>query len=237
MEYTVTKQGGFEVRHYPLLDSTNEEAKRILQSGAQNNLVLIAAQQQSGRGRGGKEWVSDEGNLFMSIISTHSAISQPQHLPFIAALAVAQSLNTAPNLHIKWPNDVMIEGRKCCGILVERHKNGLVTGIGVNITSHPAYLDSGRKAGNLSEFGIDTSQLLSNILTNFQTLLKQYTASGFEPIRQQVVSCLYQIDSHAELDIGGKRVSGIIRGIAPSGNLVIETTNGMSEYAAGEVFA
>jgi BirA family biotin operon repressor/biotin-[acetyl-CoA-carboxylase] ligase len=235
VEYTVTKYQGFEIWNYPVIDSTNEQAKRV----AADNFVIVAASQTAGKGRGGKSWISDDGNLFFSIILDASRLKNPEIISFVAALSVANAIEkNGASCLIKWPNDVLVENKKCCGILLEKHKNNLIVGIGININSAPEYLDSGRSACCLSEYlkDVDNDKILKQILAEFSNIFEEYKRSDFVPIREKILSKLYKLNEFIELDQLGKKHKGRIIDISPSGNLVLETDKGRQEYSVGEIF-
>ena len=147
-------------RHIALasVDSTNAECMRRAVRGEAGDLWITAASQNAGRGRRGREWVSPEGNLHASLLLIDAADPRESAtLPFVASLAVAQSLENLSEGRIKpslkWPNDVLIGGRKVCGILLEASSlpggaHAVVIGIGVNCRSCPdETLYSGNIAG------------------------------------------------------------------------------------------
>ena len=114
----------FRVLPFDSLDSTNEEARRQLRAGAPAGTVVWARRQQAGRGRRGRAWVSDEGNLFCSlIVRPDCPPGQAAQVSLVTALAVAEAaeavLAGAAPVRVKWPNDVLAGGRKLAGILLE----------------------------------------------------------------------------------------------------------------------
>ncbi|HCR85143.1 MAG TPA: biotin--[acetyl-CoA-carboxylase] ligase, partial [Alphaproteobacteria bacterium] len=115
----------FSIIHYDILDSTNSEAKRLIDDKIAAGSVIITDIQLNGRGRNGKEWVSDEGNLFCSIII--SPKKSPELYSFVAVAALAESLkNLGLKPQIKWPNDIKINDKKISGVLLEKYKDMLV---------------------------------------------------------------------------------------------------------------
>ncbi|HMK67267.1 MAG TPA: biotin--[acetyl-CoA-carboxylase] ligase, partial [Stellaceae bacterium] len=130
------------------LESTNDEAKRLADAGAPAWTVITAEIQRAGRGRRGRTWESPAGNLYMSAILRPAAnLAAAAQLGFAAALAVGEALlPVLPSeriLQYKWPNDVLVDGSKIAGILLEAAGNGaegaawVIVGIGVNLASHP----------------------------------------------------------------------------------------------------
>lgn len=125
-------------------DSTNADLVRRLDAAEHvpEGHWLRAIRQSAGRGRRGREWIAPEGNLTCSTIVNLRASDPPVHsLAFVAALAVhdvvVAELGSAAQAVLKWPNDVLIEGAKICGVLLERVRDHVVAGIGINVESAP----------------------------------------------------------------------------------------------------
>ena len=131
---------GIGLRHHDMLDSTNEEAKRLARAGERGPLWVVAAHQTAGRGRHGREWVSASGNLFATLLLEAAPRNSPQ-IGFIAGIAAADVIaRYVPDgsVKLKWPNDVLIGGRKVAGILVDRVSDRVVAaGIGINLSHCP----------------------------------------------------------------------------------------------------
>ena len=133
------------VRNHASLDSTNSEALRLARAGERGPLWIVARDQTAGRGRRGREWVSAAGNLAASLLFTSSvAPAVAATLGFVASLAVCETcraLAPGPIFALKWPNDVLANGGKVAGLLLESEAQGgalaIVVGIGVNLASAP----------------------------------------------------------------------------------------------------
>jgi BirA family biotin operon repressor/biotin-[acetyl-CoA-carboxylase] ligase len=129
------------------IDSTNAEALRLAAGGERSPLWVTARSQTAGRGRRGRAWVSEPGNLYASLLLTDPA--PPEHRPelsLVAALAVHDAVagripGLAVRVALKWPNDLLIDRNKFAGILVEGEAAAVAVGIGVNCTHHPAHTD------------------------------------------------------------------------------------------------
>jgi BirA family biotin operon repressor/biotin-[acetyl-CoA-carboxylase] ligase len=141
---------GVRLTAHEVLISTNAEALALAGRGERGPLWITADHQTGGRGRRGRAWVSERGNLFASLLLTDAA--PPEHWPelaFVAALAIHDAVaDVAPGLRqqlfIKWPNDLLLVGKKFSGILIESEageRGAVVVGIGVNCVSHPAETD------------------------------------------------------------------------------------------------
>ena len=142
---------------HEVLGSTNVEALKLAREGERGPLWIVAKRQTAGRGRRGRVWISEPGNLFASLLLTTEA--PPDHRPqlsLVAALAVHDALVEIadvlkPRLAIKWPNDLLLDGGKFAGILVEAEggeEGAVAIGIGVNCVSHP--LDADYPANDLA---------------------------------------------------------------------------------------
>jgi BirA family biotin operon repressor/biotin-[acetyl-CoA-carboxylase] ligase len=132
---------GRRIIHYKTLDSTSTEARRLIRQGAGEGLVVIADRQTAGRGKPGSRWHSPPGNLYFSAVV--KPFKNPRELAPItllgalAARAVIERKTRLPVV-IKWPNDLLVRGRKVGGILTERLPSGhLIIGIGLNVNSIP----------------------------------------------------------------------------------------------------
>src|SRR5215470_3181240 len=142
---------GVRLVTHDVLGSTNAEALRLARSGERGPLWVVARRQTAGRGRRGRTWISEPGNLYASLLL--GAPGPAEHWPelsFVAALAIYDAVvevaaALAPGLAIKWPNDLLLAGKKFAGILIEAENTGgegaVAVGIGVNCASHPAATD------------------------------------------------------------------------------------------------
>ena len=138
----------YHLLSFDALDSTNEEAKRLARGGGCRGAVIWAKKQSEGKGRMGRSWVSSEGNLFVSVLlQPEKPLKEFAQLSFVTAVAVIESLEAllaeGHALQCKWPNDILLNGRKLGGILLESFQTGegsqpwVVVGVGVNVDSYP----------------------------------------------------------------------------------------------------
>ena len=137
-----TRWAGRQIVHYPQTDSTNRRARLLAQEGAAHGTLVVADSQSAGRGRRGRSWISPAGEgIFMSLLlrpDVHP--SQVAKLSLLTALAVAKAIEreTGLDARIKWPNDIVIAGRKVCGLLLEMTADesavhDVVAGVGINV--------------------------------------------------------------------------------------------------------
>ncbi|MCX6009508.1 MAG: biotin--[acetyl-CoA-carboxylase] ligase, partial [Chloroflexi bacterium] len=138
-----TKFVGRQLYYYNRLSTTMETAKELAKKGTAEGTVIIADTQTAGRGRLGRAWLSPEGSLAMSLILKPSLDNLPQ-LVMIASLAVVRTIKKVAGIEaqIKWPNDILIKGKKICGILIENEVKGdrvnfAIIGIGINVNFDP----------------------------------------------------------------------------------------------------
>lgn len=163
--------------------STMNEARSLLDGGQHSAFVVLTTRQTAGRGRQGRVWQGAAGNLAMTLCwPMPQAVCDPR-LSFVAGLAVQEVLQThvKSDVQIKWPNDVLIDGRKASGILIETHATHILLGIGVNIVAHPPDL----LATHLQAHGAEVTPegLARQICDAFGRYYTLFSDQGFPPIR------------------------------------------------------
>jgi BirA family transcriptional regulator, biotin operon repressor / biotin---[acetyl-CoA-carboxylase] ligase len=233
---------------YETLGSTNDEAKRLAEAGAKDWTVVWAREQTAGRGRGGNAFVSPPGNLYFSVIlrPACSAASAAQ-LGFVAALAVGETvalrLPRGRELRYKWPNDVLVDGRKLSGILLESTaaRDGtlawLVAGIGVNVASHPD--GTAWPATSLQALGvapISVEGLLQEAVAAFRREADTWLREGFASVRAAWLARAYGLGDTLGVRLPRESLSGRFIDLDRDGVLLLETAQGRRRIAAGEIF-
>lgn len=226
----------FNILQFDSLPSTNLEAAKRAAEGAPEGLVIVADEQTAGRGRLGRQWVSPKGaGLYFSIVLRAQVESEAWPLiTFVAALAVHDALFQCCGLQtdIKWPNDVLANNRKLCGILAETLDGGsIVLGIGVNLTStsFPADLkNTATSVESLTGDIPDRETVLQSILRAFKNRYLVFLKEGG---REQVISDWSQRSSFAygkriRVKNGYEILEGITRGLEKDGALRLETSPG-----------
>ncbi len=216
-----TFPSGYTILRYDELNSTNTEAFRLLKRGcAKDKFVVVANRQSAGRGRNGKVWLSPRNNLYMSMIIQESTdMTYVSQLSFIAALAVGDLLDEAK---YKWPNDVLLNDKKVCGILLESHNNGyILIGIGVNVNSAPDYATYLNKS-----YDFTVSELLSKILVNFNYWYERWLKNGFSEIRKKWLQKAWRLNSNLKIPLKGKVLTGRFVNLNHEGRLVLENKEG-----------
>lgn len=234
---------------YASLDSTNEEAKRLAGQGAPHGTVVTADMQTAGKGRRGRSWLSPPGtNIYFTIIlRPEFAPEKASMLTLVAAHALTRGIARETGLTpgIKWPNDIVIDGRKVCGILTEmsveqgviRH---VVIGAGINVReqSFPAEL-AGRAVALDAVCGghIDRERLLGAVLEAFEEDYRAFCVTeSLASLRDSYDRLLVNRDREVCVLEPGGEYRGISRGITDTGELMVELPDGSRRLVfAGEV--
>lgn len=234
------------ILRFPELDSTNDEISRRAEAGAPDGLWVMADCQSSGRGRRGRTWVSGaNGNLYCSGLVRLQPTDPPaQQLSFVAALAVYDTLRSlVPTLRLKWPNDLLVDGAKVAGILLESGGSAasgqwLIVGIGINLASHPS--DSERPAADIASLtGVqhDAAQLLETLASGFASWRQRWQNSGFVAIKTAWLAASHGLGQQLVARLGNETIEGMFAGLEDDGALLLRLESGqMRSIHAGEVF-
>lgn len=236
--------------------STNAEARLRAQQGDRGPLWITATAQTQGRGRRGRGWISPAGNLYASLLlSDPSPFENAPQLAFVAALAlrdavVLETSELAARLKFKWPNDLLLDGRKCAGVLIEgeatpsagaQKRFSVVIGIGVNCRSHPSAAEAGSfPATDLTVRGaaITPEQLFARLSATMCRRLAQWDRSrGFAEILADWVKDARGIGEPIAVREGDAQIQGRFVGLDHAGRLLLERADGgLTKIAAGDVF-
>src|SRR4051812_13408368 len=239
---------GYRLLRYDRIGSTNDEAKDLARAGAAEGTLVWAGEQTAGRGRRGRVWSSPPGNLYLSLI-VRPSVPPPRaaQLGFVASVALAEGIGAlcGPSLDIgcKWPNDILIAGRKLAGILLESEISDgeatdfVVIGSGANLISRPD--EAEYKATSLAEQGfpdIGPELLLPAYIRRFDFWMRIWRAEGFAPIRQAWLARAAGLGAEIRVRLEHATLFGRFLDLDESGSLVIDTVEGSRRIAAGEVF-
>ena len=244
-----TERMGRQIRYFSRIDSTNQYAKRIAEEGAPDGTLIIADEQTAGKGRSGRTWVTPpaEAIAFTLLLRPKLSPDRISMVTLVMGLAVTNAVNSLYDVSagIKWPNDVVIKGRKLCGILTEmsaevRQVNYIVIGVGINanLTSFPEEIREIATSLKL-ELGrdINRAELIARVMAEFERLYAEFEAQGdLGAVMQEYNElCLNAGSKVRVLDPNGE-YTGTSRGINSMGELLVETEDGkMQEVYAGEV--
>ncbi len=231
------------------LNSTNEEALRRLAAGAEPPFWIVADEQTRGRGRSGRRWQSPRGNLYATLlIKTRVSASTATQLSFVSALAahdtIAEHLppEKIPQLRLKWPNDVMLDGAKIAGVLLESlappKGEGLavILGIGINVSHAPA--DTERAAASLGLDPAAVTHVFGALDAAFERWLASWDESrGFPAVREEWLSRALAVNETISVNLNGSTIRGRFRGVDPAGALQLETEPGVViTVTAGDIY-
>jgi BirA family transcriptional regulator, biotin operon repressor / biotin---[acetyl-CoA-carboxylase] ligase len=244
MEAKVRLPPGYRLLHFRDIDSTNAEALRRLAAGERGPLWLWADRQTQGRGRLGRSWISDSGNLYATLLTTTPLTSRINGLSVFLSLAVLNTLRAylplQANLTLKWPNDVLIAGRKAAGILVESTIEGnlmaLVIGCGLNLASSPT--DTRYGATALADYGtaVPPAIVLEKLAFEMNELLKLWNrGEGFDALKHLWLEHSVRLGAPISIAVAGSRVEGRFEGLGEDGSLLLRDDEGLKAFHTGEV--
>lgn len=228
------------VYYFEKTKSTNTEAK--LKDNVPDKSLFIAEEQESGRGRLGREWKSPaKTGIWMSIYLKpqipQDSISQ---LTLLAGLAVSRVI---PDSLIKWPNDVILSGKKVCGILTEMIvKNSIpdrvICGIGINVNTDSFPEDLAEKATSIylhTKKFADRNNIIKAVLSEFFSIYDAFIKNGFDTIRKEYTEKCITIGREVSIICGSEKKTAKAIDITEKGELLIETENGTEIVNSGEV--
>ena len=241
---------GFRLIELDSVASTNDEAKRLAGEGASDGTVVLARTQTAGRARRGRQWVSQAGNLFFSLVlRPECPLSDATQLGFAAAIAIAEVVGRqvpdAAKVQCKWPNDVLIAGRKVSGMLLEAGPpcgggdlEWLILGIGVNILSHPE--DVPYPATCLVAEGAPAAapaDILAVFCHRFAHWRALWRGEGFAPLRHAWLSRAAGLGEQIEVRLEESTLSGTFEDLDGHGAMVLLQESGRhAKITAGDVF-
>lgn len=235
---------GQRVLYYPSLSSTMEAARREAEQMAPEGTIIVAGEQTAGKGRLKRVWLTPGGNIAVSVI-LYPDIIFLSSIIMMASLAVTHSIETVTGLRaqIKWPNDVLINNRKVCGILIENDIRGnklnyTVTGIGINVNLKLGdFPELSQTATSLvDELGkmVSRPELLRSLLVELEKLYTVLRKGGslYEEWRDNLIT----LGRKVRLDTGVTIYEGIAESVNRDGSLMLRDLNGeIIRVVAGDV--
>lgn len=242
---------GHQLVYLEETDSTNEVAKRLAREGAGEGTVVVAEHQTRGKGRLGRQWISPPraGVYFTVILRPPLTPAEAPQATLMAAVAAARGLISATGLEvrIKWPNDLLISGRKVAGILTELGADMdrihyLVIGIGINVNIRredlPPELNYPTTALQ-SELKrpVSRRRILQLCLEELESAYQGWIKNGFSPLRQQWKELSHTLGERVKVNLGEKVVEGLAEDLAEDGSLLLRQPDGsLCRLVAGEVW-
>lgn len=223
--------------------STNADLIALAATGVPEGLWLRAERQTAGRGRQGRNWVSPVGNLYAStLVRLRASDPAAATLALVAAVALEEAvrlhLGDASGLQIKWPNDLLLDGAKLSGILLERTGDAVVIGMGVNLAHHPTGLD--RPATSLAAYGPapDPAQFVETLADIFARWVQRWRGEGLAPVRTRWLERAHPPGTALTARLpDGEAIDGLFDGLDSDGALILRLADGGRRVIhAGDVF-
>ncbi len=229
------------------VDSTNRELRELALAGAPEGTAVTALEQTAGRGRRGRDWQSPPGNLYLSVLLRPTGSpAQAGQAGFVAAVALAEAVEKlVPEraaVTLKWPNDLLVNGRKAAGLLLEASGKGagldwLVLGLGVNVTSFPA--DTAFPATCLEAEGVSVgvNDLLAAFAWRLDAWLGRWRTEGFAPVRQAWLERAHGLGQPITVRLERETLEGRFEALDESGALMLHLPDdARRNISAGDVF-
>ena len=243
---------GYRLLHFPTIGSTNDEAKTLARQGAAGGTLVWADEQTAGRGRRGRAWLSPPGNLYFSLVQRPDGTpAEAAQLGFVSALGLGEALleltGRALRLSYKWPNDLLVDGRKLAGILLESETGTgegvdfVVIGAGTNLASKPDSVEF--PATSLAERGfgdVTPALLLQTFVRHFADWAQRWRSEGFGPVRAAWLARASGVGEDIRVRLERSTLTGRFHDLDQDGALLLdappEQGGGRRRIAAGEVF-
>jgi BirA family biotin operon repressor/biotin-[acetyl-CoA-carboxylase] ligase len=235
----------WRVVRFGVIDSTNEEARRRALGGESDRLWIVAGEQTAGRGRRGRAWISPGGNLHATalMIDPCPPALAPQ-LGFVAGVALARAASDAgaADAGLKWPNDLMLNGAKCAGILVEGiglagRRAGYAVGVGVNCAHAPEGLGYATSClVGASGQSVGAGELFERLAERFDEALEAWReGQAFDRIRAAWLDRVHGLGQRVAIESGAGRREGVFEGIDAGGRLLMRSERGLESIEAADL--
>ncbi|MGJ8676647.1 MAG: biotin--[acetyl-CoA-carboxylase] ligase [Akkermansiaceae bacterium] len=220
------------------LGSTNDEALRLAKEGAAHGTVVLAESQTSGRGRRGTEWISKPGDgLWFSIVIRPDYLREYwSRLALATGLAVAACLRHEWQLpaEVKWPNDIYISGKKCCGVLVEAREDFAIVGVGINVAFSPADTESTSIWQELGQ-AVAREELLVDLLTSIERETLACGGKDFTELLIRLRKFCMLTGKEVTFISNGNQHQGTFMGIGSNGEMLVRERGEVSPFLQAEM--
>ncbi|PCI50014.1 MAG: biotin--[acetyl-CoA-carboxylase] ligase [Alphaproteobacteria bacterium] len=236
-----------DLRRFDVVDSTNAECRRIADGGYGGNIWIVSGEQSAGRGRRGREWVSRPGNFFASLLyAIDCDLRTASQLSFVAALAVrdvvADILQSNDSIKCKWPNDILVGGKKISGILLETTGLGgetpshVIIGIGINVSHYPH--NPQYPATSLKDEGytVEPELVMDRLARSMAHWISRWKDHGFSLIRQAWKDNARGLGQDIIVRLPDEELRGRFVDLDDNGALILEFDGERRHITAGDVF-
>lgn len=220
--------------------STNEDVKNLPKGS--DKVAICAEVQTKGRGRLNRHWISPKGNVSLSLCLELDTLQTAGFYSFLSAVSLAEAIEKlCPKLkpQCKWPNDILIEGKKVSGILLETDGvSRLAVGVGINLVPPITSEKMLYPITSLQEQGykIETSSMIETFITLFDEKQKIFQQQGFLPILQAWQQKAYGIGQEMIANLPSEQIKGVFYGLDEEGCLLLQKNNEIIKITAGDVF-
>lgn len=248
-----TETAGYRLLSLEATGSTNDDVLEAARRGDPGKLWIVAAEQRTGRGRHGRQWSSPPGNLYASLLLIEPcAIALAPQLGFVAGLALHEAVEAVtgighPRLALKWPNDLLLDGAKISGLLLEGHRIGdalaIVIGFGVNVafapegTPYPTVALRTLKAGlGREDVFAALADAFARTFAAWQSAARLSPSDPFAPIRRLWLERAAGIGQEVRLRLPSGTKEGFFEGLDPAGRLCLRTASGTELIDAGDLY-
>ncbi len=234
------KINDWQWQDYETLGSTNDEICRYL--GVSGGKFIVSGKRQTkGRGRRGRSWDGGLGNLLFSF-AFEIGLDKLGEMIFIVSLSLYETIKffaPAADAKLKWPNDVLLSGKKICGILMEKGSgNYLITGIGVNLATAPQMPDAPYPPTSLAAEGIiiNRKDFLQTFMTQFDKNLLLLSQQGFAPIKTKWLQNVRGLGEEITVNLEKESRRGVFFGVDDDGALLLKRQEKIEKIYAGDIF-
>lgn len=229
-----TKIIGKRILFIEEVGSTNDEARHLVSQGEREGTVIIAGSQLKGRGRLGRRWVSPPGGIYLSVIlKPYISAAKLPIITIFASVAVVRTIRGLAKLDasVKWPNDIVISGKKVGGILCEATKRNIIIGIGVNLNTNLSILPKPLKKQATSvkfESGINVSRdkVIKILLEELDKLYRDFLSRRHNDILAEWSSSCQTLGSRIKIELTKGEVRGIAESVGGRGELIVRCYDG-----------
>ena len=232
----------WQLECYDALPSTSDYCINYIRQGGTAELAVLARKQTCGRGSRGRHWVDSGQALALSVVLKTDQHCFLEGWPFVTSLAFYEGLvrvvpQVSSRLLIKWPNDILLDGRKLGGILIEKEASFVVIGLGANLLHAPNEYDIGYKAAYLGMCGevpdvVDVAKTILDCLAFYRDI---WLVKGFEEIRTSWLTRAHPLGTFLVVESENTHEEGYFSGITSQGYLLLDTIMGMKNIVTGSV--
>ncbi|MDD5312753.1 MAG: biotin--[acetyl-CoA-carboxylase] ligase [Dehalococcoidia bacterium] len=242
-QHIKTSLVGRELHYLESVTSTQDVARDLAEKGSPEGTVVIAGTQKAGRGRLGRTWFSPEGSLALSVILKPST-DEMRFLPAVSSLSVFHAINRlGVPAQIKWPNDVLIKGKKVCGILIESRPQAgdfhcAIVGIGINVSfdirKYPEIAELATSISAHSSREVSVNEVIINLIDELERHYQKIADT--DSLRSEWLANMDTIGRRIRVNMNGNIEDGVAETINRAGNLVLRRDDGTDlEIVAGDV--